>query len=63
MFNGIVKQLRTSKDEETIEFLLNCLKWRIGATDHKLILNSGIIQVLKYGNGEEDEAKNPIKRR
>lgn len=63
VYNGIVKQLKATIDKETIEFLLNCLKWRIGATDHQYILKSGIIQTLKAGNGETEREKNPIKYR
>ena len=61
VYNGIVKQIKTTTDIETIEFLLNCTKWRIGATDHQYILKSGIIQTLKDGNGLKDREKNPIK--
>jgi hypothetical protein len=61
VYNGIVKQIKTTPDKDTIEFLLNSIKWRIGATDHQYILNSGIIQVISNGNGQEDREKNPIK--
>lgn len=61
VYNGIVRQLKDTTDESTIEFLLNCLEWKIGATDHQYILKSGIIQTLKDGNMNEDRAKNPIK--
>ena len=63
MYNHVVRRLRKCKDEKMISFLLNCLKWRIGATDHEFILKSGIIQVLKDGNGQKDKAENPIKLR
>ena len=63
VYNNVVSQLKVATDKKDIEFLLNCLKWRIGATDHKYLLKSGIIQVLRIGNGKEDRDKNPIKFR
>lgn len=63
VYTGIVKQIKNTTDIKTLEFLLNCTKWRIGATDHQYILKSGIIQVLKDGNGLHDREKNPIKYR
>jgi hypothetical protein len=61
VYNGIILQLKDTTDRNTIEFLLNCTRWKIGATDHQYILKSGIIQTLKEGNGLKDRAKNPIK--
>lgn len=61
IYTGISKQIRMTTDKATIEFLLNCLKWKIGATDHQYILKSGIIQTLKEGNGKIGKDKNPIK--
>jgi hypothetical protein len=61
IYAGITKQLRTTIEEDTIRFLLNCLKWRIGASDHEYIITSGIIGVLKDGNGDKRKEKNPIK--
>ena len=61
VYNGIVKQIKNTTDLNTIEFLLNCTKWRLGATDHQYILKSGIIEVLKEGNGLQDREKNPLK--
>ena len=61
VYNGIVKQIKETSSKDTIEFLLNCIKWRISATDHQYILKSGIIQTLKEGNGQQNRDKNPIK--
>ena len=61
IYNGIVLQLKRTKNAESIEFLLNCLQWRIGAADHQFILKSGIMQVLKDGNGDQRKGKNLIK--
>lgn len=61
VYNGIVKQIKETSSKDTIEFLLNCIKWRISATDHQYILKSGIIQTLKDGNGQQNRDKNPIK--
>lgn len=61
IYSGIVKQIRETTSKETIEFLLNCTKWKISATDHQYILKSGIIQTLKEGNGQLNREKNPIK--
>ena len=61
IYSGIVKQIKETTNKETIEFLLNCVKWKISATDHQYILKSGIIQTLKEGNGQQNREKNPIK--
>jgi hypothetical protein len=61
IYFGIVKQIRHTTNEETIKFLLNCTKWRIGATDHQYVVKSGIIETLKEGNGDKRREKNPIK--
>ena len=61
IYCGIVKQLKSTSSKESIEFLLNCTQWRIGATDHQYILKSGIIETLKEGNGDSRKEKNPIK--
>ncbi|CAI2362161.1 unnamed protein product [Moneuplotes crassus] len=61
IYNSIVRHLKAATEERTIQFLLNCTKWKIGASDHEHILRSGIIQVLKDGNGDKDKKKNPIK--
>ena len=63
VYNNISKQLRSSTETETIEFLLNCLKWRIGASDHQFVLKSGVIHALKEGNGKDNKDENPIKYR
>ena len=63
IYYNIVKQLKSTTDTKTIEFLLNCLKWRIKASDHEYILRSGVIPTLKDGNGKDDEKMNPIKFR
>ena len=61
VYNGIVKQIKETSSKETIEFLLNCIKWRISVTDHQYILKSGVIPTLKEGNGQQCRDKNPIK--
>ena len=61
IYCGIVKQLKNTTSKDSIEFLLNCTQWRIGATDHQYILKSGIIETLKDGNGDSRKEKNPIK--
>ena len=42
--------------------MLNCLKWRIHANDHKFISRSGIIDLLKEGNTNKQTGKNLIKK-
>ena len=61
VFNGIVKQLKQTKNKEDIKFLLNCCKWQFTASDHDSIIRSEIFEVLSEGNGEIDEKANPIK--
>ncbi|CAI2387911.1 unnamed protein product [Moneuplotes crassus] len=57
----IIKKLKDPKNQDQLKVLLGCLQWKIGASDHKYILDSGIIQLLKNGNGLEDKEKNLIK--
>ncbi|CAI2359604.1 unnamed protein product [Moneuplotes crassus] len=57
----IIKKLKDPKSQDQLKVLLGCLQWKIGASDHKYILDSGIIQLLKNGNGLEDKEKNLIK--
>ena len=61
VYTHIIKRLRDSKDEDTCHFLLNSLQCKIGASDHKYILDSGIIQLLKNGNEQKEKKNNPIK--
>jgi hypothetical protein len=61
IFKGIVKQIVTTENEESIKFLLNCTKWRFGASDHEYILNSQLITVLRDGNNKLKREENPIK--
>ena len=63
VYNNIVNQLKVATEKNDIIFLLNCLKWRFSSADHKYLLESGIIQVLRLGNGEDDKDINPIKFR
>jgi len=61
VYSGIVRQIRDTTNKDILEFLLNCIKWRISATDHQFVVKSGIIQTLKDGNGLHSRDKNPIK--
>lgn len=61
VFNGIVKQLKESTDEDNIKFLLNCCKWQFTASDHDFLIRSGIFEVLSEGNGKKEKGDNPIK--
>ena len=60
VYNAIVKKLKAATTKDEIEFLTNCLKWRIHANDHKYIVISGIIKLLKKGY-HNNTGKNIIK--
>ena len=62
MYNAIVKRLKIATTKSEIEFLTNCLKWRIHANDHKYIVISGIIELLKNGYYNKETGKNIIKQ-
>ncbi|CAI2369874.1 unnamed protein product [Moneuplotes crassus] len=60
VYNEIIKSLKDTREKNDIKYLFDCMKWRIGASDHQNILDSGVIQLLKNGNGLMDQ-DNPIK--
>ena len=62
MYNAIVKLLKTATTKTEIEFLTNCLRWRIYASDHKFIVRSGIIGLLKSGYLNKETGENIIKK-
>ena len=62
VYNTIVMRLKTATTKPEINFLTNCLKWRIHANDHKYIVKSGIIELLKDGYSNQETGKNIIKK-
>lgn len=61
IFNGIISQIKKAEETDEIKFLLNSLKWHFKAGEHEFLAKSGIMKVLREGNGQTDKSKNPIK--
>ena len=62
VYNTIILKLKAATNKPEIDFLTNCLKWRIHANDHKFIVRSGIIELLRNGHLNKETGENIIKK-
>ena len=62
VYNSIVTQLKRAESQDMIQFLFNCLNWKMSANDHKFIHDSDIVSILKDGNSHHQIERNLIKQ-
>jgi len=54
LIGTIVKRLKTTKNEEHLETLIDGLKWKYMGRDHQEIANLNIFSILHKGDKEKD---------
>jgi hypothetical protein len=54
IYEIVIQSLGHSKNRDFICSVLPLWRWKITATDHKFLLKSGILNVIKSGNGDEN---------